>query len=220
MLGQLVNEAGEVHTEADDLLLKLFPDASVSSYREEFAEILATLESRRTVGLVYPANYAVEEGTARLLYGIVRAGAPDHIWETGVANGVSSLIILKALERNGSGTLHSTDIASDVGALVHPEEREAWDLHVIDRTRAAGSLLEYARRLPPLDLFIHDSLHTFRWQTTELGMAAERLRPGGLMASDDVDASYAFADFCRSHELAPLLLMDRRKFFGIARWSP
>src|SRR5580658_507967 len=43
------------------------------------------------------------------LYAIVRLRRPRHVLEVGVSYGVSSAYLLRALERNRQGTLHSID---------------------------------------------------------------------------------------------------------------
>jgi predicted O-methyltransferase YrrM len=49
-----------------------------------------------------------ESGTA--LYVLVRIFKPEVVVETGVANGVSSSFILKALDQNSRGKLYSIDL--------------------------------------------------------------------------------------------------------------
>ena len=52
---------------------------------------------------------ATYEGNAFQLYSIVRKLGITNIVETGVQNGFSSEIFMRALEANGKGTLHSVD---------------------------------------------------------------------------------------------------------------
>src|SRR5205085_9625877 len=47
---------------------------------------------------------------AGILYALIRARRPSVIIETGVCNGVSSAVILTALERNQHGHLYSIDL--------------------------------------------------------------------------------------------------------------
>ena len=49
------------------------------------------------------------------LYGLVRGLGPRVAVETGVCNGVSTAFLLLALERNGSGELHSIDLPEVAG---------------------------------------------------------------------------------------------------------
>lgn len=173
--------------------------------------------SRLPAEALYPDSYTLERQTSLFLYAMTRRAKPNHILETGVANGSSSFFFLHALQQNTQGTLHSVDLGHQVGALVHDDERSGWDLHVIRAVRARADFVDYVRQLPELDVFVHDSDHTRKWQRFEYGVALNRLRPQGFLASDDVDSSWAFSDFCRVHRLSPYFLLDRRKVFGVAR---
>ena len=134
--------------------------------------------------------------------------------ETGVADGVSTALMLSAMEANGIGELHSVDIADDVGALVTDARR--WQLHIVDPgdTNASPAVIG---SLPALDLFLHDGNHERPYQASEYAAAWAKLGSGGVLISDDVDWSYAFLDFVSEHELQPAMLMDQRKVLGIVR---
>lgn len=128
---------------------------------------------------------------------------PAAVVETGVARGMTSASILSALRASGEGRLYSVDLpplskgwAEQSGLAVRPELRPQW-------TYVRGST---RRRLPPLlarvgpiDVFIHDSLHTFATMAFEFGCAWESLRPGGVMISDDIDDNAAFEQFVEDH---------------------
>lgn len=70
--------------------------------------------------------------------------------------------------------------------------------------------------LPPIDIFFHDSEHTYGWQQFEYNAVRRHLSSGGLIASDDVDASFAFLDFCAGQGVEPHLFLDTRKAVGVA----
>ena len=42
-----------------------------------------------------------------------------------------------------------------------------------------------------------------------------RLRPGGVLATDDADASYAFSVFCSAVGMQAHYLLDQRKIFKV-----
>lgn len=162
----------------------------------------------------YPASYRIETETALLLYAIVRLVQPHVAVETGVADGVSSALILAAMDVNGRGKLHSIDIANDVGGLV--TDRARWMLHVVD-DRSPDACAAVMATLPTIDLFLHDGNHERAYQASEYRAAWSRLVDGGLLLSDDVDWSYAFLDFVAEVGTQPTMLMDRRKVFGALR---
>jgi predicted O-methyltransferase YrrM len=153
----------------------------------------------------------VEAGTAILLHAIVRQVRPHVMVETGVADGVSTAAVLAAMDTNGHGVLHSIDIADDVGSLV--DNRERWKLHVVAPKPAAVAAV--INSVGPIDVFLHDGDHRYVQQSREYATAWRALRPGGVLMSDDVDWSYAFIDFAKTHEEATVMMLDRRKVVGL-----
>ena len=137
-----------------------------------------------------------------LQYAIVRALKPETILETGVANGVSSAHVLLALHKNQRGTLHSIEIGDSTylpagrepGWVVPEWLRGRWRYHLGDATQILPQLL---RELPALDLFTHDSLHTYEHMKFEFEQAFPFLRSGGILIADDALWNEAFWDFAR-----------------------
>jgi hypothetical protein len=120
---------------------------------------------------------------------------------------------LHALRANGPGTLHSVDVSGDVGQLVDDGERKDWRLTILQgdwrqhfRAIAAGAA--------PIGLFVHDSNHSYQWQEFEYETVLPHMSDTGIFASDDVDFSYAFLDFCARERRRPVILAGRRKVFG------
>lgn len=214
---------GVLSTKVEELLIGLFPESPAwhAHLSAEFVQVRARLdqadESTRGHPDRYPDEFRVEGQTAYLLYCLVRLGTPGVVAESGVANGHSSFVILEALARNGKGQLHSLEVNPAAGCMVPDRLRGGWTLHVLPaagRKRAVGKVMA---GLGNVDLFIHDSLHRYHWQTAELEAAWSASSAGSLIASDDADSSHAFADFCRRHALSPCFLFDERKVFGISR---
>lgn len=55
------------------------------------------------------------------------------------------------------------------------------------------------------DIFIHDSEHSYQNMMFEFSWAANNVRPGGLILSDDVSWNDAFEDFLSLHpEMHPV----------------
>ena len=147
----------------------------------------------------------------------MRSLKPTVVLETGVANGHGTVVLLPAVRRNGQGDPHSTDVSDKVGGLLTAEERAAWRFHRLppDGSRAALSAL--LARLGQIDLFFHDSEHTYGWQTLEYESVLPRLNPAGWLVTDDADASYAFLDCCVRHGLKSTTVLDHSKFVGLVR---
>src|SRR6185503_16129417 len=95
------------------------PCAELMRYRRE---LLADrqFQNHRARGLPH-VHYILSQ--AAELYALVRAAKPRLVVETGVASGLSSAHILRALDRNGIGTLHSIDLPNVQAGSILPEGR-------------------------------------------------------------------------------------------------
>lgn len=123
----------------------------------------------------------------------------ERVVETGVARGVSSRFLLRALEQHGHGGLWSIDLpprgddfGDQSGALVPSELRQRWTFRRGSSRRILPGLLG---ELGTIDLFIHDSQHTERNMTFELELGWRHLRPGGFIVADDIHENAAFRRF-------------------------
>jgi predicted O-methyltransferase YrrM len=212
--------ATSMHSSADELARTyLVPKTSEAEWprlRSEYDALRREATRRRSeLTGAYPWSYAIEQGSAFLLYALVRLLRPSVVLETGVSNGHSSFFILSAMLANGRGSLHSVDRSSEVGGLLTDLERKRWHLHVLRAKGLKKSFLGILQSLPPLDLFLHDSDHTYPWQIFELETVWSRLAPGAVLASDDCDCSYAFLDACQKKGVRPVILVEPRKVFGL-----
>ena len=135
------------------------------------------------------------------LYGLVRALRPKVCVETGVGGGCSSTYVLTALERNGAGELFSIDVEGPhqehYGELIPTQLRSRWNLKIQNSKPLLPELLQGLERI---ELFVHDSQHTFRHMRWEYELAWEYLRFGGCLASHDVLTTSAFDDFRHLHD--------------------
>ncbi|WP_159054572.1 class I SAM-dependent methyltransferase [Streptomyces dysideae] len=190
--------------------------AEVEQVLDEYREVSERLVDRYAeIELFYPRTHGVEAETSAVLYGLSRLLKPQSVVETGVADGRSSWITLAALERNGRGLLHSFDINRTAGRLVgeHPQ----WRLEILDPKEPEASLGQALKRVGRIDLFFHDSDHLYLPQLFEYRQVWPRMTQGGVFASDDVNCSRAFLDFCREYDQHPSFLFDSRKITGAVR---
>ena len=147
----------------------------------------------------FPLELSADLHLARFSYALCRAMKPSVIVETGVAYGMTSAFILKALSVNGSGTLHSIDLPplahnADhfVGILVPEALRRNW---ILRRGTSRRILPLMLRELGRVDAFVHDSLHT-RWNIRrELDIVTPYLGRQAFVLADDVDGNSAFASW-------------------------
>jgi predicted O-methyltransferase YrrM len=149
----------------------------------------------------FSLRWAADSVLARCCYLMCRLLEPDVVVETGVAYGVSSAFILRALEENGRGVLHSVDLPPlrreyerFWGVAVDRGLEGRWKLHRGSSVRVLPRLLE---ELETVDLFVHDSLHTYRNMRREFEAVWPRLRDGGVILADDVERNRAFGELLR-----------------------
>lgn len=144
------------------------------------------------------------------LYISLRAKKPETVIETGVAHGYSSWVILNALHKNEKGTLYSIDLAGNdtnslynlpgekIGHVVPFELRERWQLLLGD---VADLLPELMEKLGKIDVFFHDSDHSYRNMKFEFELAYAHLKDDGLLLSDDIYKNAAFEEFVEANNL-------------------
>lgn len=164
---------------------------------------------------------------AAFLFLTVRKFVPSVVVETGVAQGISSYVILKALQLNGKGKLISIDLPNrnpegyvycdgtrdrtyvprglEPGWLVPSELRTFWELKLGRSSEVLPTIKD------DVNVFYHDSEHSYQNMTFEYEWAYNHLKEGGILASDDVGWNEAFFDFTRKRkDMRPLF--DRSVF--------
>ncbi len=159
----------------------------------------------------------------RLCYAVARSIRPSAVAETGVCYGVTSAYLLAALEANNQGHLYSIDLPplgengdDFVGWLVPPDLRHRWTLQRGTSGRLLGPLVA---GLGSIDLFVHDSQHTYKNMKDEFATAWPALRGGGVLISDDVEGNEAFLQLMQSGEPAlSLVIRENNKdaLLGVA----
>jgi predicted O-methyltransferase YrrM len=131
------------------------------------------------------------------LYGLTRWLRPLVLVESGGFVGMSSAFILKALadENLPTSKLYSIELSEDCeqGALI-PEELRSSGGFVPMRGRVEDFLK--GDQLPrSIDMFLHDSSHSYQHMLWEFRQFWPRLRDGGLLVSHDVQMNSAFPQF-------------------------
>ncbi len=129
------------------------------------------------------------------LYALARWLRPMVVIESGGFIGMSSAFILKALtdEKRGTAKLYSIEWSEDCkhGALIPDDLRPQF-------VPLRGKVEDFVRsdRLPSsVDMFLHDSSHSYRHMLWEFQEFWPRLRDGGLLVSHDVQMNAAFPEF-------------------------
>lgn len=165
------------------------------------------------------------------LYYLTRKVKPKTVIETGVYRGVSTSFILAALNDNEYGKLYSIDFPQNryftedgnldysplykneyPGFAVPTYLRKRWKLIIGDSQIELPILLE---KLDCVDLFYHDSQHTYDFMKWEYNTIYSKLSKFGFLTSDDISWNSAFDDFTSTYGLKVLAKIEGK--LGIAQ---
>lgn len=137
------------------------------------------------------------------LYILTRLLKPEKVVETGVAKGASTQAILKAMKDNNFGHLWSIELQVEgycTDGQVHMSEttaefvsddlKDRWTLVLGDSKIELPKLL---KKIGRVNLFIHDSLHTYEHMLMEFKAA---LPYSNIIFSDDIFWNHAFMEAC------------------------
>jgi Methyltransferase domain len=135
------------------------------------------------------------------LYALVRLLRPTHVVEVGVSSGVSSAYLLRALERNGRGTLHSVDLPKTEsrprsrqrnpswsippgrasGWAVPFSLRPRWDLRLGDKKAVLPRVAEVT---PSVGLFVYDVPHSEEQAALDFAVVDRGFEEGSVAIAD------------------------------------
>ena len=211
-------------TNIEDVIHRLFPTAvnpkqDLSQLDVHCKQFLKKLEPEKYPSKTrpYPAEHLMNNSSGVLLYLICKILRPEKVVETGVAYGLSSSYILQALHENNYGELYSIDYAfrpweskQMLGAMIPDNLRDRWKLIYGMASKKLKPLLD---SIKPIDIFIHDSAHTYSNQIFEYQSSWDFIRDGGLLISDDITFNNAFYDFSNQKNVKPILYsqMDKNR---------
>src|SRR5215510_13220431 len=167
----------------------------VTRFAEEIraSDFMAEMIRRRDV---YGSEGVMGALDCATLYGLTRWLRPAVVLESGGFIGMSSAFILKALadEKLAAAKLYSIEFSEDCqqGALIPADFRSAGFVPM------RGRIEDFLKgdQLPcSIDMFLHDSSHSYRHMFWEFRQFWPRLRDGGLLVSHDVQMNAAFPEF-------------------------
>ncbi len=198
-----------LHRSAKILMKDKYNRGEVEKYIEELY-VDNFVPMNRIEGVTLPGNRP-DHLFGKFLYFIIRCAKPQVMIETGVAHGVSSWTILNAIHRNGSGKLYSIDLpnldlksynpenlSQQSGWVVPDELRKHWELKLGSSQELLPILVQ---RLGKIDVFFHDSDHSYENMMFEFNTVFPFLSSNGLLISDDVHKNESFTHFTSSKNL-------------------
>lgn len=158
------------------------------------------------------------------LYYFIRKTKPAQIIETGCWYGSSTSLILAAIQENNYGKLYTIDFPAypetggyhDENPYLSEEERKVslpygkepgfivptflkdnWELILGTSKEELPKLLI---KLGKIDMFLHDSLHSYENMMFEFNTAWKYLNKGRYAFSDNINWHTAFYDFCKNKQ--------------------
>ena len=172
----------------------------------------------------YPIDYSIMGQSGPFLYKLCKIIKPKIIIETGVAYGVSSSYILQALSENNKGKLISIDSIfrpwqskQMLGSAIPKNLLDRWELKI---GTSEQLLDEIFNTHSSIDIFLHDSLHTYKNMSFEFQKSWPFINEGGFLLSDDVKSNNAFSDFYKSIKNEPIIMIQEENpssYLGILK---
>jgi hypothetical protein len=200
-------------TQADDTEIKSYIGEIIAD--KKLGDSLAKKADFGTGEKPFSYRIAVDTASRLALYTLCRTKKPDVVVETGVGSGTSSSYILRALDKNAKGKLFSIDVPwytvthnwkaawTDTDPKPQPMEMQSgWIIPDYLRDRWELTMGMSNEKLPPLlkklgkvDVFFHDSEHSYENMSWEFKTVWPALREKGVMLVHNIDKNKAFAEF-------------------------
>ena len=207
------------HTDNDTDLLKI---NNLKNHLESFFKNISG--DYPSITKPYPIDYSIMGESGPFLYKLCKIIKPEIIVETGVAYGVSSSYILQALSENNKGKLISIDSIfrpwqskEMIGSAIPKNLLDKWELKIGTSEKL---LNEIFNKFSSIDIFLHDSLHTYKNMSFEFQKSWPFINEGGFLLSDDVISNNAFSDFYKSIKKKPIIMIQEKNplsYLGILK---
>ena len=104
-----------------------------------------------------------------------------------------------------------------IGVVIPNNLRDRWELKIGTSEEILKKILT---NFSSIDIFLHDSLHTYKNMYYEFETAWPFIKEGGFLLSDDITANNAFSDFYKAIEKEPIIMTQNQNppsYLGILR---
>lgn len=201
--------------------LKSVPHVEQIFERRDYTEKYVA-DLGRKYGARYIAGWVNLED-ALFLYWLVRRLNPKTIVQTGVCNGLSAAFMVLALVKNGGhGKLLAVDLPhifdpkdsqwtkkdGSYGVLIPEGKTSGWLVpdayrHLIEVRYGDAKILlpELLKTLDGIDMFYHDSDHTYNHMMFEFQSVKNKMSPGSIIVADDIAWNSSLWDFADEHSM-------------------
>lgn len=205
--------ASERATSQKDAVSSLF-GIDIEPFKTEFQQVLKDSEQREKECPIKMGG----PGALELIYYACEFTNAQHVVETGVAYGWSSLAALLSLEKR-NGTLYSSDmpyLAQDgdqyVGYVVPENLRKNWKLF---RFADKESLPKIFAENQVFDVVHYDSDKSYNGRVWAYNELYKHLKEGGVFISDDIGDNSAYQDFCEKNNIETTIVEYEGKYIGV-----
>jgi hypothetical protein len=183
-LNKLMREAQPFLSEENDL-------PTIVEYARDLASTMEIITDSKQHQLYLPFHL--------FLYLYCRVFKPSNVIETGVERGSSTYVILKALEENQRGVLHSIELCKEIrfgklrvplALMMEGEDhlRYRWILHYGNSMTVLPEIKQYLKQgYDSIDLFVAGSDHSYLLQKFELEVAKDWVGSGRIVVCDRPD---------------------------------
>lgn len=167
-------------------------------------------------GEFFPLYFDSNPKTLKLINLLVKENKPSIVVETGFGNGASANAFLSAFKEYGlvNSKLYSFEIDPIV---ISSKLMSDPQLHFLLIDDSPQSFTKKINEIGNIDMFYHDSNHSYQHQMFEYKNAWELLNPGGILSTDDAHLTEAFIDFAQKVGRSPFMLCDHGKYIGVIR---
>lgn len=186
----------------------------IKPFRVEYHEILSFAEQKEKECPVKMGG----PGALELIYYACEFTNAQHVVETGVAYGWSSLASLLSLAKRG-GRLYSSDmpyLAQDgdqyVGYVVPEKLKSNWKLF---RFADKESLPKIFAENAVFDVLHYDSDKSYNGRIWAYDELYNHLKKGGVFISDDIGDNSAYQDFCEKNNINTTVVEFEGKYVGV-----
>jgi predicted O-methyltransferase YrrM len=199
-------------------VLDILDEPALGNIEEKVNQHLKNIESKAPFSLICNADRSLARGC----YLACRLLKPEIVLETGVAHGVTSAYILRALEENGVGKLCSVELPPPglradefVGAAIPEDLKGRWHLYYGFSKQVLPKLLG---EVETVDVSVHDSCHTYRCMKREFETVWPHMRSGSMIIADDIEIHSAFNELKKRGLAFQRVVkeVDKQSLFGVA----
>lgn len=158
-----------------------------SDFRKEYFQKIELIRKKFKGG-----DWASSDFDCETLYLLVRCMKPKVVLETGMLFGSFTSHILEAMRKNDVGKLYSLELNQELFPGVMAGSIIPSNLsirHEIIYGDCRKTLPEICSKLQNIDLFVHDSIHTFDHMMWEYLSVHQYMKAGSIISSHDVIAT-------------------------------